>query len=199
MEQEPSNSLTLEGFLKLPETQPPQEYLKGQTIPKPTPEGERQIIQEELIAVINQIVKPKQIACAFPARRCTFGDCSIVPDISVFIESRIPHDENGELANTFPLFPDWTIEILSGDQSATKVMKNILYSLKQGTEMGWLIDPKQQTVFIFQGQQTIEVFDEPESMLPIPSFASNVYLTVKELFAWLWEEQNISTSGIIYG
>ncbi|PSO47075.1 MAG: hypothetical protein BRC33_13590 [Cyanobacteria bacterium SW_9_44_58] len=188
MEQEPSNSLTLEGFLELPETKPPQEYCKGQTSPKPTPEGERQIMQQELIAVINQIVKPKQIACAFPSRRCTFGDCSIVPDIAVLIESRIPRDEKGELTNTFPLPPDWTIEILSGAQSPTKVMKNILYSLKQGTEMGWFIDPKEYTVLIFQDQQTLEVFDEPEAMLPMPSFASEVYLTVKELFAWLWEE-----------
>lgn len=188
MEQEPSNSLTLEAFLELPETEPPQEYLNGQIIPKPIPKGKRQIIQEELIAVINQIVKAKHIACAFPGRRCTFGDCSTIPDIAILIESRIPYDDHGEIANTLPLAPDWTIEILSGNQSQTNVIKKILHSLKQGSEMGWLINPNEYSVFIFHGQQTIDVFDEPEAMLPMPSFASAVYLTVKELFAWLSEE-----------
>jgi Uma2 family endonuclease len=71
-----------------------------------------------------------------------------VPDISVFTWDRIPRKENGGVANVFSIAPDWTIEILSPDQSQTKVTKNILHCLKHGTQMGWLIDPEEKSVFV---------------------------------------------------
>lgn len=138
MVQTPAKSLTLEEFLKLPETEPASEYIDGRIIQKPMPQGEHSAIQTELAPAINLVVKPKQIARAFSELRCTFGGRSIVPDISVFLWSRIPRKENGGVANFFSVAPDWTIEILSPDQSQTKVTKNILHCLKYGTHMGWL-------------------------------------------------------------
>ena len=183
----PSKFITLDEFLKLPETEPASEYIDGQIIQKPMPQGKHSTIQGEFVSTINGIVKPKRIARAFPELRCTFGDRSIVPDIVVFVWERIPRDENGEVANTFSVAPDWTIEILSPDQSQTKVTKNILHCLKHGTQMGWLIDSDEQTVFVYRSKQETEVFDEPNSVLPMPSFASELHLTIKDLFAWLLE------------
>ncbi|RAM52000.1 MAG: Uma2 family endonuclease [Hapalosiphonaceae cyanobacterium JJU2] len=180
-----SKTLTLAEFLQLPETKPASEYIDGKIIQKPMPQGKHSAIQGEFVPAINGVVKPKHIARAFPELRCTFGDRSIVPDIVVFIWSRIPRDENGEVANTFAVAPDWTIEILSPDQSQTKVTKNILHCLKHGTQMGWLIDPDEQTVFVFRPKQETEVFDELDAVLPMPSFASELHLTIKDLFAWL--------------
>ncbi|WP_066383524.1 Uma2 family endonuclease [Anabaena sp. CA = ATCC 33047] len=182
-----STTLTLEEFLRLPETKPASEYIDGQIIQKPMPQGKHSLIQGELVPAINLVVKPRRIARAFPELRCTFGDRSILPDIAVFVWSRIPRDQNGEVANTFPMSPDWTIEILSPEQSQTKVTKNILYCLKYETQMGWLIDPEDKTVFVYRPKQETEVFDQPDSLLPVPSFASEMQLTVKELFAWLLE------------
>ncbi|MUG97630.1 Uma2 family endonuclease [Scytonema sp. UIC 10036] len=187
MVQAASNILTLEEFLHLPETKPASEYIDGHVIQKPMPQGKHSLIQGELVPAINLVVKPKRLARAFPELCCTFGDRSIVPDIAVFVWSRIPRDENGEVANAFSISPDWTIEILSPDQSQTKVTKNILHCLKHGTQMGWLIDPEEQTVFVYRPKQETEVFDEPDALLPVPSFASELKLTVKELFAWLLE------------
>jgi Uma2 family endonuclease len=169
----------------LPEIEPANEYIDGQIIQKPMPRGKHSAIQAELVPAINSVVKTQRIARAFPELRCTFGDRSTVPDISVFIWSRIPRDENGEIANTFDIAPDWTIEILSPDQNQTKVTKNILHCLKHGTQMGWLIDPGEKTVFVYCPKQETEGFDKPNSILPMPSFASELYLTVKDLFAWL--------------
>nr|WP_242028183.1 Uma2 family endonuclease [Pseudanabaena sp. FACHB-2040] len=56
-----------------------------------------------------------------------------------------------------------------------------------GTQMGWLIDPAEQTVFIYHPKQETEVFDEAEVLLPVPSFAGDLGLTVKNLFDWLLE------------
>ena len=187
MVQAPSKTRTLVEFLQLPETKPVSEYIDGQIIQKPMPQGKHSVIQGELVPAINGVVKRKRIARAFPELRCTFGGRSTVPDVAVFLWNRIPRDENGEVANTFSAPPDWTIEILSPDQSQTRVTKNILHCLQHGTEVGWLIDPREQTVFIYRSKQEPKVLDEPEQVIPVPSFASELQLTIQELFAWLLE------------
>ena len=112
MLQAPSKILTLAEFLQLPDTKPAREYIDGQIIQKPMPQGKHSVIQGELVPAINGVVKSRQIARAFPELRCTFGGRSTVPDIAVFTWNRIPRDENGAVANTFLAAPDWTIEIL---------------------------------------------------------------------------------------
>lgn len=77
------------------------------------------------------------------------------------------------MANTFLVAPDWTIEILSPDQSQTKVTKNILYCLhhyclRHGTQMGWLIDPEEQTVFVYRPGQELEVLDGADQIIAVP-------------------------------
>jgi Uma2 family endonuclease len=185
MIQTPSKILTLAEFLQLPEIKPAREYIDGQIIQKPIPHGKHSAIRGELVPAINGVVKPKHFARAFPELRSTFGGRSTVPDVAVFLWDRIPRDPNGEIANTFPAAPDWTIEILSPDQSQTKVIKNILHCLQHGTQMGWLIDPDEQTVFVYYPSQEPEVLDEPDAVIPVPSFASELKLTIKDLFAWL--------------
>jgi Uma2 family endonuclease len=180
-----SKTLTLAEFLVVPETKPASEYIDGQIIQKPMPQGKHSRLQGRLVTTINAVVEPQQIAIAFPELRCTFDGRSIVPDITVFTRDRIPVDDNGEIANTFPLAPDWTIEILSPDQSQTKVTKNILHCLKSGTQIGWLIDPAEKTVFVYRSKQEVVVFDEPNGLLPVPSFIGELKLSIFDLFAWL--------------
>lgn len=187
MVQTPSKSITLEEFLKLPETKPASEYIDGRIIPKPMPQGKHSTIQTEFATAVNSVLKPQKSARAFSELRCTFGGRSIVPDVSVFTWERIPRDESGEIANVFAIAPDWAVEILSPDQSQTKVTKNILHCLNYGTQMGWLIDPDEQTIFVYLPKQQPEVFDEPEQKIPTPAFASNLNLDVNQIFGWLQE------------
>ncbi|HEY9821397.1 MAG TPA: Uma2 family endonuclease, partial [Candidatus Sericytochromatia bacterium] len=126
----PTQTLTLSEFLKLPETKPASEYINGQIIQKPLPQGKHSKLQGKLVTAINEVVEVQRIALAFPELRCTFGGRSIVPDVAVFAWERIPLDQNGDVANVFQAAPDWTIEILSPDQSQTKVTGNILHCLK---------------------------------------------------------------------
>lgn len=187
MVQTPPKNITLEEFLKLKETKPATEYIDGQIIQKPMPQGKHSAIQTELSTAINAVLKPKRIARAFSELRCTFGGASIVPDVSVFLNERIPRSETGEIANTFLLSPDWVIEILSPDQSQTKVTKKILHCLKYDTQMGWLIDPEDRSIFVFKPKQQPEVFEEPADLLPAPCFADELRLTTGNLFDWLLE------------
>lgn len=187
MVQTQPQSITLEEFLKLPETKPASEYIDGQIIRKPMPQGKHSTIQTEFSSAVNAVLKPQQVARAFSELRCTFGGRSIIPDVSVFAWRRIPRDPKGEVSNAFSITPDWTVEILSPDQSQTKVTKNILHCLNHGTQMGWLIDPDEQTVFVYRSRQQPEVFDEPEQKLPVPSFANSFNLNVGVVFGWLLE------------
>jgi Uma2 family endonuclease len=187
MIQTPPKSLTLAEFLLLPEAKPAYEYLDGKIIQKPMPQGKHSTIQTELSATINAILKLQKIARAYCELRCTFGGRSIVPNVSVFAWERIPRDENGEVANTFLVAPDWTIEILSPEQNQTKVTKNILHGLNNGTQLGWLIDPSEQTVFVYMPAQQPQVFDQLEQQLPVPSFAGTLQLHLSTIFGWLLE------------
>jgi Uma2 family endonuclease len=185
--------LTLSEFLKLPETEPASEFIDGKIFQKPMPQGKHSSIQTEIATTINLKLRSQRIARAFSELRCTFGDrslakplpWSLVPDVSVFTWERIARDENGEVTNSFQIAPDWTIEILSPEQSQTKVTKNILHCLEYGTQIGWLIDPSEKSIFVYQSPQQIILFDAPDRQLPVPAFASEIELTVADVFNWL--------------
>jgi Uma2 family endonuclease len=190
MVQTPIRPLTLEAFLQLPETKPASEFVDGQIIQKPMPQGKHSTIQGDLVSAINNILKPEQIARAYPEIRCTFGGRSVVPDVAVFTWANIPRGADGKVANVFAIAPDWTIEILSPDQSQTKVIRNILHCLEHGTQMGWLIDPEEELVFVYLAnstlrEQTLSAFVERNDLLPTPRFAASFQLTVGQLFDWL--------------
>jgi Uma2 family endonuclease len=185
MVQAPQKTLTLDEFLQLPETKPASEYINGQIIQKPMPQGKHSTIQGEFVTTINGVSKPQRIAWAFPELRCTFGGRSIIPDVAVFVWNRIPLDEDGDIANTFNAHPDWTIEILSPEQNQTKVINNILHCLNAGCQMGWLIDPGEKNILVYPaGQQPISL-QEPSDRIPVPEFISELELTLGQVFGWL--------------
>jgi Uma2 family endonuclease len=120
MVQTPVRKIALEEFLALPDTKPASEYIDGEIIQKPMSQGQHSVIQSGLLFEFTLIWRGKQIAQAFPELRCTFGGRAIVPDVAIFEDARIPYDENGDIENVFSIPPDWTIEILSPEQSTTK-------------------------------------------------------------------------------
>jgi Uma2 family endonuclease len=149
------------------------------------PKGKHSTLQTALSFAINMALKREKIAWAFTGLRCSFENRSIVPDIAVFTWENIPCDQDGEIADNFYLPPNWMVEILSLEQSQTKVVKNILFCLNNGTEMGWLINPKEQSIFVYQPGRSPEIFDEMELKLLVPSFAQTIDLTLGEVFGWL--------------
>ncbi|NDJ17308.1 Uma2 family endonuclease [Myxacorys almedinensis] len=185
MVQTPVKPVTLEEFLKLPETKPASEYINGQIIQKSMPQGKHSKLQEELVGGINGAVKSNRIAYAFPELRCTFGGRSTVPDVAVFTWKRIPLDENGDIVNVFASAPDWTIEILSPEQSQTRVTSNIVHCLHHGTQLGWLIDPGEKLLLVYAPDQLVDVFEAETEVLTVPEFAKDLQLTLGDLFGWL--------------
>ena len=148
------------------------------------PQGKHSTLQIELASAINQAGKSKKLAYALTELRCTFAGRSIVPDIAVFEWPRIPLDRNGQIANRFEIAPDWTIEILSPDQSANRVIRKIVFCLKNGTKLCYLVDTDDQSITVFQPDQLPEVKEE-QDILPILNVLQNWQLTVEDVFSWL--------------
>ncbi len=178
-------NISLEAFLAMPETKPASEYLAGKVIQKPMPQGKHSCLRSSLMCHVHDRLEPPKIAITLPELRCTFGGRSTVPDIAVFTWERIPRDAAGDIANTFDAAPDWTIEILSPEQSPPKVTKNILHCLKHGCAMGWLIDPDDRSIVVYPAGQQAVFFDEAAQVILVPEFAQGIALTVGELFGWL--------------
>jgi len=180
---EKPKNLTLEAFLKLPETEPASEFIKGKIIQKPMPKGKHSILQIELASAINQQTKSKKLAYALPELRCNFSDRSIVPDIAVIRWQNLPKDKDGKIADQFNRFPDWSIEILSPEQNYSKVLEKLLYCSGQGTELGWLINPTDETILSVFPEQKIALY-QGNVILPILT-GIELELTPEIIFNWL--------------
>jgi Uma2 family endonuclease len=178
------SQLSLNEFLALPETEPASEYIDGEIYQKPMPQVKHSMIQTDLVPAINQIARPQKLAFAFTELRCTFASRSIVPDIAVFEWAHLPIDANGDPLNKVEIAPDWIIEILSPDQSTTKVINKILFSIKHGTKLGWLIDSDDKSVMIFQPNQLPEIKYNTE-ILPVLTVLENWEISAADIFSWL--------------
>lgn len=185
--------LSLEQFLAQPETQPASEFIHGKIYPKPMPQGQHSRIQQKLIRTINAVVEDDAIALALPELRCTFGGHSTVPDIAVFTWERLPILENGNLANTFNAAPDWTIEILSPGQPATRVTRNIFHCLAHDTQLGWLIDPSEELILTYRADGVPGWLEGNSTQnLPVPHWLPNLAIAPAQIFGWLKIQQSTS-------
>jgi Uma2 family endonuclease len=175
--------LTLEDFLKLPDTKPASEFIKGEITQKPMPQGKHSRIQSRLARTIDQVVEEQKIALALTELRCTFSDRSIVPDIAVIRWQNLPKDQDGKIADQFNRYPDWSIEILSPEQNYSKVLEKLLHCSREGTELGWLINPCDETILSIFPEQKIELY-QGNIILPILT-GINLELTPDIIFNWL--------------
>ncbi len=178
-----SVSTTLEEFLKLPyiNESPAWEYINTEIIQKPMGGGKHSLLQKRLITAIDNTASDYE---AFPELRCTFGNRSVVPDVSIVPTDRVPIDENGDIISTGINFaPAWVISILSPDQSQTKVTGNILHCLTNGSLLGWLIDPSERSIIIYQPNNLPSLLVGTDILPVLPGM--NLTLCVNDVFAWL--------------
>ncbi|MCF3598521.1 Uma2 family endonuclease [Planktothrix agardhii 1032] len=182
---ESQSKISLDEFLQLPETKPAREYINSYIYQKSMPQGEHSILQTRLVTAINRVGEPQKLAYVLTELRCIFGGSSIVPDIAIFEWDNIPLRPNKRIQNRFEIPPDWIIEILSPEQSPNRVIKKIIFSLKQGTKLGWFIDPEDESVSIFQPNCIPEVKSGMDS-LPVLNVLNNWQFSVTDLFSLLY-------------
>ena len=96
---------------------------------------------------------------------------------------KIEFDANSEPIDNVVVAPDWTIEILSPEQSANRVTGNILHCLTHGCQLGWLIDPDDRSILVFRSQHQPELLIS-DNILPVLA-GVELTLTVTQVFSWL--------------
>ncbi|QMS91602.1 Uma2 family endonuclease [Nostoc edaphicum CCNP1411] len=178
-----TKSTTLEEFLKLPyiEESPAWEYINGEAIQKPMGGGKHSLLQKSLVAVIDALGSNYE---AFPELRCTCGNRSVVSDVVVISTNQIPLDESGDIISSgIDFAPPWIIEILSPSQSQTKVTGNILHCLRNGSQLGWLIDPSERCILVYQPNSLPDLLAGQDILSVLEDL--NLTLSVNEVFAWL--------------
>ncbi|MDK2412279.1 Uma2 family endonuclease [Aphanizomenon sp. PH219] len=107
----------------------------------------------------------------------------MVPDIAVFRWERIPRLSSGRIANRFEIYPDWAIEILSPDQKYKQVLAKLLHCAEYGTELGWLLDPEDESILVVDSDRRVREFKNSDR-LPVLTGIS-LELNVQEVFSWL--------------
>ena len=175
--------IPIEEFLTLGfiDESPAWEYINSEVIQKPMGGGKHSLLQKKLIAVIDTATSDYE---AFPEMRCNCGNRSVVPDVLVIATDQIPLDESGDIISSGINFaPLWVIEILSPNQSQTKVTGNILHCIKHGTKLGWLLDPSERSVLVYQPNTLPDLLTGTDR-LPVLE-GVNLIITVEEVFSWL--------------
>jgi Uma2 family endonuclease len=170
-------AISLAEFLRLPnlEESPAWELFEQTVSQKPMPTLHHSLLQKRLVGTIDATNSHYE---AFPELRCVLTDNSVVPDVTIISRDRMPTSNQAVTGA-----PDWLIEILSPDQSTTKLIAKIQSCLLAGSRLGWLIDPQERIVMVFQPNQPLQLLQD-NAVLPVLA-GINLTLSVEQLFAWL--------------
>ncbi|NET59686.1 MAG: Uma2 family endonuclease [Symploca sp. SIO2E6] len=101
------------------------------------------------------------------------------PDVSWVTKER--WDElTPEQKETFPpLCPDFVVELRSPTDTIQSLREKMQEYLDNGIRLGWLIDPKNRIVEIYQPQQAVKVLKDPQILSGedvLPGFSLNLKL-----------------------
>jgi Uma2 family endonuclease len=174
---------TLEEFLRLPETKPASEYVDGRIEQKPMPQGKHSALQMEWASWFRDCLKPSRLGRSFTELRCTFAGRSLVPDVSCFIDSRIPRDAAGEMGEVFRLAPDIAVEIISPKQSAAGLRTKLSFCVANGVSLGLLVDPYEKTITVFAPDAAPRTLRQ--GPIDFGAVFPGVAVTVEAVWGWL--------------
>ena len=97
---------------------------------------------------------------------------------------RSPRDPSGEVADDFLLAPDLIVEVLSPGQAPRTLVEKVEFCLKEGTRLGWVIDPQRKQVTVLAAGRSPETVTAGE--LDLDPVLPGARLPLLELFGWLF-------------
>ena len=170
-------ALSLNSFLARDniDESPAWELLEGVPSQKPMPTLFHSILQKRLTALIDSFNSAYE---AFPELRCVLSENSVVPDVAVVKCDRLPK-ENGPFIGA----PDWAIEILSPDQSMTRLIAKLQMCLREGMQLGWIVDPTEQVVMVLLPGDRLILQQGDAELLGLDDL--QISLTSNQLFTWV--------------
>lgn len=176
-----ARTLTLDEFLRLPETKPAREYDDGEVSKKPMPDTWHGYIQRLLSFVLTLYLREHPIGDAGSEIRCVFGptggERSYVPGYC-FVFGVPPGFAPRRGPWRGP--PDLAVEILSPDDRMTRVNRKLEFYLHNGVRLVWLIDPDNRTITVMTVLTSATVLRDGDTLTGgdvLPGFA----VAVREL------------------
>jgi Uma2 family endonuclease len=93
------------------------------------------------------------------------------PDAAWVSQARWESLSDAQRQRWVPLMPDFAVELRSPSDEIEDLRIKLQEYLRNGMQLGWLIDPATQTVEIYRPNQPVEVLEQPtqlsgESVLP---------------------------------
>lgn len=85
-----------------------------------------------------------------------------MPDGAWIEAERFLSLSSSEQKGIVPLAPDFVIELRSPSDSLADLKDKMLEYVENGVRLGWLIDPRTETVTIYREDGTSETLDEPD-------------------------------------
>lgn len=70
--------------------------------------------------------------------------------------------------NFLPLCPNFVIELRSASDSLTVLQEKMSAYIKNGAQLGWLIDPQQRQIFVYHADNSVERIDNPKAITGEP-------------------------------
>lgn len=145
--------MTLEEFLKLPETEPASELICGEVAQKPMPDDPHSTIQLFLGALLLRFLARTRLGKILPEFRCIFGppgqEQTFVPDLVYVSFDRRTLPALGERFFQRAA-PDLIVEVLSPDQNVRLFLARITFYLRHGVRLVWVIDPEDRVITVYR-------------------------------------------------
>ncbi len=90
------------------------------------------------------------------------------PDASWIKQERWQALPQADKETFSPICPDFVVELRSPSDSLKTLQEKMQEYINNGALLGWLIDPKNQTVYVYRPDQEVEMINEPESLIGDP-------------------------------
>lgn len=86
------------------------------------------------------------------------------PDISWVANDRWAKLTETEQEQFVPLCPDFVLELRSPTDNLSRLQQKMEEYIENGARLGWLIDPKNKRVFVYQPDQSVQTLENPSTL-----------------------------------
>jgi Uma2 family endonuclease len=97
------------------------------------------------------------------------------PDASWVKRARWASLTEAQKDEFIPLCPDFVVELRSTKDRLTTLQAKMVEYIENGAELGWLIDPKTQRVYIYRPGRPVECLESPSALSGDPVLSGFVF------------------------
>lgn len=181
----PPGTATEADLLQLPdEVQKICELIDGTLVVKAVgaPESEMAVNLVGLIAIFLKQSGQKTVRILGPDGHTRyFGGNVRMPDIAVFLRSRLPGGKIPKDQRICPVPPIWVVEILSPRNTRGEIDKKLRTFFDSGVQLAWVVDPRRRTVRVHRSADEFAEVGE-DGRLDAGDILPGFTLSVREWF-----------------